>query len=471
MHTALTIHSSASPAGLAKPVRRAFRMNALALGAMVMSFLFLGLTNPVAAEPGSLVTTYTLGSGYSFALDPTRSRVYVTLTDSNSLAIIDTNTLQLIDTVFVGSAPHGVVVSPDGNRVFVATSGASFVAVLDANTLQLLPSLPVLTNPSDVEIGANNRLYVTPANQNVNGIMIVDASTGSDLGTFSGSVSIYSGGMLEVSPDGNTLYFGNRGISPGTAAKFDISVYPPTLIYRNPHGDLGSNGQDLALSPDGRYLSYAVGGGNNGYVIYMMDATDDFSVLGSFVTGAYPRVITYSPDSSTAFAVHTSGQIDVFSTSTFLNIDTYPTVGEARDLAVNQTGAYLFAAFDDEIRVYETGLAPASQPCKAETDAAVYGNGDIISITLGLANPGIEEIAVEWKLWLDLPKLGAISLVNAGAEGTLRLPAGYVFEHGPMSLVPVTEGLPRGTGTIGCRQVDPTTGATNFVHTRSFEIQ
>ena len=85
--------------------------------------------------------------------------------------------------------------------------------------------------------------------------------------------------------------------------------------------------------------------------------------------------------------------------------------------------------------------------------------------------PGAEEIAVEWKLWLDLPELGAISLVNAGAEGTLRLPAGYAFEHGPVSLFPVTEGLPRGTGTIGCRQVDPTTGATKFVHTRSFEIQ
>lgn len=430
-----------------------------------------GTVTPAVAAPGDLVTSYALASAHSFALDPTRSRLYVTLEDSNSVAIIDTVTLQLIDTVFVGSAPRGVAVDPDGSRVFIATSGASFVAVMDADTFALLPSLPVPTNPSDVEFGSNDRLYVTPANQNVSGIMTVDATTGADLGTFNGSVSIYQNGLLEVSPDGNTLYFGNSGLSPGTAAKFDVSVSPPTLIYRNPHGDLGSNGQDLALSSDGQNLSYAVGGGNDGYVIFMMDAASDFTVLGSFDTGAYPREVTYGPDGSTVFTVHTSGAIDVFDTSTFLEVDSYATQGEASELVVSQDGARLFAAFDDEVRVYETGVDGAALPCGVETDASTYADGDTISVSLSLANAGIEPLAVEWKVWLELPDVGALSMINAGSDGSFMLPVDYTLESGPISVLQVDSSLSRGTGTLGCRLVDPATGATVFVQEQSFELE
>lgn len=312
-----------------------------------------GIASTSQAEKGDLLATYDFRVA-KFALDPVQSYLYATLPDLNSVAIINTNTLTLVDTVFIGSNPRGVAVSTDGSTLFVATSGSTFIAVMDIKTRELLPSILLPTLPSDIEVGRDGRLYVTPASQST-GIMQVDSNTGDYLGDFSFGVSIYMGGALEISPDHNTLYFGNSGLSPGTLAKYDVSTEEPSLLYKNPHGDLGSNGQDLALSHDGEFISYAVGSGNGlGYTIYKIRSSD-FAVLGEFATGAYPREITFSSDDAVAYAVHTTGEIDLFDTQTFLSLGTVLTSGQATELIVDQSGSRLFSAFIDQLRVYETG--------------------------------------------------------------------------------------------------------------------
>ena len=439
------------------------------LQAAAMCILLSGTGMTALAEPGALVTAYAI-RGHSLALDPVRPRVYVSLEQSNSVAVIDTDTLALTDTVAVGSSPRGIAVSPDGSSIYVANSGSTFVSVLDAETLSSLQSLAVATNPSDVEIGVNNRLYLTPANRTVSGIMTVDAQSGADLGIFSNGVFVYQNSLLEISPDGRTLYMGNRGISPGTVAKFDVSVSPPTLLYKNPHGSLGSNGQDLVLTADGQFLSYPAGGGNGpGYTIYKLD-TANFAVVGEFDTAAYPRELAYSPDGTTAYAVNTSGEIKVFDATTFLLESTIATDGEARELVVSQDGAYLFAVFDDELRVYETGSTQVALPCEVDVDADSYEDGDVIALTTSIANPGATVDTVEWKVWLELPQNDVSSLINFGADGSLALPPGFSFAFGPFPLVTVDATVPRGSGEVGCRLLDPNTGATKFVNTSQFTI-
>lgn len=315
-------------------------------------FSILGLTSEFAAAGGNLVASFDL-SARSFAKSPNSDLIYAS-TNNNTVVAVDMNTLTIKGEVSVGSSPAGLAVSPDGLTLYVALSGANQIAVVDITTKAVTANITLPAPPFDIE-AANGYLYATPNNQNVSGIMQINLSTNS-VSVFNGNVSIYSQGMLEISPDKNTLYFANKGLSPGSLAKYDISTNTPSLIQQNSHGSLGSNGQDLSLSDDGQDIYYAVGSGNGisgSYDIGQL-STATFTPLGAFQTGPYPREITTDPDGLIAYAVHGAGHIDVWDAQTFQKLTEYPTVGEAKELIVSNNGAYLLAAFDTQLRIYAT---------------------------------------------------------------------------------------------------------------------
>lgn len=334
-----------------------------------------------AASPGDLVKEFPL-VGHSFAMDKDKNIVYMSVTGSNSVAVIDMNTLALTDSIFVGSNPQGMAVSRDGKILYVATAGASSLAVVDLSTKTLLAPVPLPRSARDVEVDDAGRVYAASASSSYRSIMVYDPADGLVTEPF-GSCSACYLAMLEMSPDGKTLFAANQGLSPGTLAKYDVSGYPPALIWQNGHGDLGSNGQDICLTPTGEHVYYAVGGGNEisgNYDIAKIDS-NGMGVLGSFVTGAYPREIVTSPDGKIAYAVHTSGHIDVWNADTFLKIRDYVSTGEASELFVDKTGHYLLAAFPTGLRVYEAEGSAVIE------DEDGDGIDDLIDNCLGLYNP------------------------------------------------------------------------------------
>jgi YVTN family beta-propeller protein len=319
---------------------------------IIVISIVLFISNGAFAVFGDKVATFNFPAA-QFAMHPAKNQLYVTSSALNSIMIINTSTLTLINTIPVGSSPQGLAFSESGDKLYVAASGASYIKVIDTTTLEVTGSLTVPQNPYDLEMGCNGILYATPASQST-GIMRIDSNNGDYLGDFSGGVLIYSGGLLQVSPDKQHLYFCNRGISPGTLAKFNISGSSPVLEQKNGHGELGSNGQDIALSYSGDWVTYAVGGGNFNYDIALIRSAD-FAILGRFNLGAYPREAQFSPDDKIFYAVHTAGHIDVWDTSTFLQLPSMPVSGEAYELFVEPRGRYLFAAIGSELRVYDTG--------------------------------------------------------------------------------------------------------------------
>src|SRR5207249_1072533 len=113
--------------------------------------------------------------------------------------------------------------------------------------------------------GNQNRLFVLGSDA----IYQINASTGASAGpSIDGgtSVFVYSG-ALEISPDRNTLYYADFGLSPASMYKIDVSTSTPALLLETPFGTAGENGQDLTLSHDGSFISYACGYGQGGYRI------------------------------------------------------------------------------------------------------------------------------------------------------------------------------------------------------------
>jgi len=351
---------------------------------LVAAFLAAGFAVQAGASPGDLITSFS-GTVYGLALNPNNAQLYAS-TDT-SVLVIDTVSLRLVASIPVSGAPRGLAVSPDGTRLYVATTNTTRLVVLDIPSLTLLDPIPLPYAAYDVEAGNGGRLYATPGNiGSYRGIMQIDATTGSFVREFTEGVFVYYSGLLEISPDRNFLYFANRFLSPGTLAKFDVSADMPVKVYQNPHASLGSNGQDLWLTPTGEYVYYAVGSGNGtyGYVIARI-RTFDMTVRGALLTGPYPREITTSPDGAFAYAVHASGHIDVWDTETQTQLTQYATSGEATELIVDRSGNHLFASFPGGLRVYE---AEGSAPLVDEDDDGV---DDAVDNCPGVSNPGQED--------------------------------------------------------------------------------
>jgi DNA-binding beta-propeller fold protein YncE len=282
---------------------------------------------------GQVVASWTFPAS-AFVISPTEPHtMYATVPSLNSVAIINTDTLTY-ETVGVGSGPTNLAFSPDGLKAFIANSSSSFIAVFDTQTRMVINSFLIPEQPEDVVFANQNRLFILTSDH----IYQIDATTGASTGPSISEFYIYSG-SLEISPNRNTLYYGQYGLSPTTLFKFDISGVTPTLLQQV---ETGSNGEDLTLSHDGNSICHPNGAP---YQIAKY-RTSDFANLGSFNTGAYPVALAFSPDDSVAYAsVYSEGGIKAFDANTFLQIGMITGPELASKLAVDSSGSYLFAGY------------------------------------------------------------------------------------------------------------------------------
>ena len=312
------------------------------------------------AQSGILLKTFDVKAG-KLLLDPVRPRLYATLPQDNSLAVIDTDTNTVLTTFFIGSTPFDLTISLDGTRLYVANRGSTSAAVgvVDLTTLNVLPSLPAPFNPVSIAAGLGGRLYLLNSAQGFNAIAQIDSATGTLQATFGGSTADYTG-FIRITPDGKTLVYGNSGISVATLARFDVSTATASQLQTNNYKDIGENGEGLTISHNGRFMVFPNGGGNGaGYSTSLIPTSDVLGVLGTFQTGVYPGIATFSADDSLLYQVQKSGGYNgqsvfkVFNTATFTQVDSFadPSLGASSGyvpaitgIAVTVPSGYLYVA-------------------------------------------------------------------------------------------------------------------------------
>src|SRR5215211_2363797 len=84
-------------------------------------------------------------------------KAYVGLFKDNAVAVLDTGTNRLQDTIPVPQGPHGIVMTPDGRKVYVSSDGASTVSVIDTQTDKIVRSIELGPNPHGLAISADGR--------------------------------------------------------------------------------------------------------------------------------------------------------------------------------------------------------------------------------------------------------------------------------------------------------------------------
>jgi hypothetical protein len=104
--------------------------------------------------------------------------------------------------------------------------------------------------------------------------------------------------------------------------------------------------------------------------------------------------------------------------------------------------------------------------------APSYSTGDVISVTdLAITNSGTRPTAVQVKIWLESRGIQPVSIMRAGADGYMLIPAGSELTFYQPRDLAVSEDLPRGDYALRCRVLDPVTGQLLADRSVYFEVQ
>jgi uncharacterized repeat protein (TIGR01451 family) len=111
-----------------------------------------------------------------------RGRLYVAATTSDELLVVDNRNYAIMHRAAVGAAPYGVVCDPDRQRVYVGNAGDDTVHILDASSAALVNVVHLggLGHPHGLALDpVRERLYVTyartPKHQ---AIAVIDTASG-----------------------------------------------------------------------------------------------------------------------------------------------------------------------------------------------------------------------------------------------------------------------------------------------------
>lgn len=136
----------------------------------------ISVVDPLFGYGGSkLLSMIALKSpGEDWAITSDQSRVFVSLPESNQVAVIDTNAWQVARYVDVGRAPRRLTFQPDQEYLWVATDDG--VTALAAADLTLAAAIPTGKGPHQMAVSSDGgQLFVT--NQGEGTLSILDIRT------------------------------------------------------------------------------------------------------------------------------------------------------------------------------------------------------------------------------------------------------------------------------------------------------
>jgi hypothetical protein len=103
---------------------------------------------------------------------------------------------------------------------------------------------------------------------------------------------------------------------------------------------------------------------------------------------------------------------------------------------------------------------------------SAYVNGQTVTATeFRLRNPSSAAVPVKLRVWLSVPIIGEVTLIDLGADGTFMWPPGLNLNLGPLSLFAVSPDFPRGNWQLNSRVQNPTTLAVYSEDINPFKIE
>ncbi len=248
----------------------------------------ISIINP---DTNTSAGTITLNApAYDIAFSPDGTVAYAVNVTTDSVAVIDTATNQVVSNIII-AGPVRAEVSPDGARLYVTTTGDS-VVVIDTLTLGIVTTIPVGSSPNGLAVAPNGtRVYV--ANRNGDSVSVIDTSSNTVVATVSvGSFPV----EVALSPNGKRLYVTNFFDNSVSVLETAFNTVVATI-------DVGSGPQGIAVTPDGGKVYVA---NFNEDDVSVIDAASNSVVSTPIVSGS-PNGVVASPDGNAVYVTAYNG--------------------------------------------------------------------------------------------------------------------------------------------------------------------
>lgn len=179
--------------------------------------------------------------------------------------------------------------------------------------------------------------------------------------------------------NGNNLIAAVFGYSPSNLGRYSYNERTYNLELQQLSRDTGSNGQDLAISADGKHVAFSCAGGNGeGYTIYDIDSSDISKKFGEWEIGAYPRSADFSLDNR--YLVASNGkELKMFDVENHSEISVVGKAAGSNDkVSFSRGGKILYDAEAETLRIYKSGIAQAEvePPQLLKIIPTAYTTGD-----------------------------------------------------------------------------------------------
>ncbi len=164
---------------------------------------------------------------------PNGKRAYVSNGDSNSITVVDLDTLEVAATITHPNllGPDGAAMTPDSKTMYVAAMKRDSVFVIDAQTNKVVKEIPVqIKTPRRVLLSPDlKRLYV--AGNKTKAIAVVDLAAGKQVRAFKTGREP-RGGLTFLLPDGKTIVYGS--VEDDTLSLVTVATGETTLTIGVP---------------------------------------------------------------------------------------------------------------------------------------------------------------------------------------------------------------------------------------------
>jgi len=253
------------------------------LGVLVLAGCLLGASGQAIAGNRWLDPTFSTDLSLILS-DDFRKRIYLADSGTGELVVINTKFERIMKRIPVGGPISDMAFSK--NKQFLAVASGDMVTFVKLKNLKsLTKAFP--TSIRSLAFDANGKTFFVDNDANRSMIYHYDQKTDTVLNTFGVGPNLTTEpyqGLLKTDETGEILYVGERGISPLSIHKIDVSGTDPVFLAEDGHGDLGSNLRDFVISPKYDELYVASGAP---YGIQVVDSnTMEFITLLS--TDPYP---------------------------------------------------------------------------------------------------------------------------------------------------------------------------------------
>lgn len=254
-----------------------------------------------------------------------------------------------------------------------------------ATAATIVDTWPVAGFAGSVAISPDGaRIYVATNDDNNDRILVLDASDGSAITSYSGpSWSSYAFGIA-LSADGSRLY----AVSENTDQLFVFDTTTGATVETIATGDIP---RDVKVGSDGRL--YVAHQGNGGEL--QVFTASPLALVDSIPIQAYePFALVLSPDASTAYVSRDGGGVAVVDIASSTVTATVPTGSSGRGIAIAPDGSHVAVATygNDQLVVIDTASLATEAIAMTSAYAPVYSSDGSILYAARFSDSAVDVV-------------------------------------------------------------------------------